>query len=86
MSIVNFYNVRPDELKSGDVLVCTVTLHVGYRRDKYGKPMYRMYRCDWPEPQVSEDGIPQGSNIGQDVEKVAQALFPVVGYAELKPD
>ena len=85
MQIVDFCNVRPDELKSGDVLVCTVTLHVGYRKDEHGKPMYRVYRCGYP-PEIIVDGIPQGPNIGRDAEAVAHALFPVIGYAELQPD
>jgi hypothetical protein len=85
MQIKDFYNVRPDELEPGDVLVCTVTLHVSYRRDGDGKPMFRMYRAGYP-PQVSE-GIPQGSRLSPLGEKtVAYELFPVVGYAGLKPD
>lgn len=86
MPVVNFYNTRPDELQSGDVLVCVVTLHVGYRLDSKGRPTYRMYRCDWPDTQEGDGGIPQGSNIDQDTKKVAEALFPVVGWANLIPE
>ena len=82
--VVSFYNVSPDDLKCGDVLVCTVTLHVGWHMDSEGKPMYRVYRCDYP-PQVS-DGIPQGANLGAFQQQVAEALFPVVQLAGLNPD
>jgi hypothetical protein len=84
--IVDFYNVRPNELKPGDVLVCIVTLHVGHLHDDQGKPMYRMYRCNYPDPQLGDGDIPQGSSIVLNTEEAARALFPVVGYAGLKPD
>jgi hypothetical protein len=82
MPIKNFYTVRPDELQPGDVLVCTVTLHVGYHGDP---PVYRMYRCGYP-PAIGEEGIPQGSAILSSVEQVAAALFPVVRDAGLQSE
>lgn len=83
--IVDFYNVRPGELKPGDVLACVVTLHVGYRQDENGNPThYRVYRCRWPDTQVSK-GIPQGANLGHLQQQVAKALFPVP-IDGLKPD
>ena len=82
MRIVDFYNVRPDELKPGDVLVCTVTLHVVNRLDDNEKPMYRVYRCGYP-PQTS-GGIPQGANLFGSQRAVAEGLFPVV--AGMNPD
>jgi hypothetical protein len=85
MGIVSSYDTRPDELKSGDVLVCTVTLHVGYRTDDEGKPMFRVYRCNYP-PQVSS-GIPQGSCLtSEGAEAMAEHLFPVVRWAGFKPE
>lgn len=83
--IVDFYNVRPDELKPGDVLVATVALHITWRTDKKGKPMYRVYRCGYP-PQLGEGDIPQGGCIGDQQRQVAEALFPVIRYADLNPD
>lgn len=78
--LVDSVYVRPDELKSGDVLVAVVTLHVMQRGDDF---VFRMYRCSHP-PQEHE-GIPQGSRIA-DEKELAQQLFPVVGWAEIEPD
>ena len=80
--IKNFYTVRPDELKPGDVLVCTVTLHVGYHGEP---PVYRMYRCAYP-PQLGEEAIPQGQPILSNVKEVTQVLFPVVVDAGLQSE
>ena len=69
--IVSRVNTRPSELKPGMVMVCTVTLHIGYMGG------FRVYQGDFP-PQFSEDGIPQGSRIsGNQADAVAEALFPV---------
>lgn len=74
--IVDFYNVRPDELEPGDVMVCTVTLHITHWQDANGNPCYRVYRCAYP-PQTS-DGIPQGGALSApEAQGVALALFPV---------
>lgn len=83
MQIVDFYTTSQDDLKLGDVLVATITLHVSYRLDKDGRPMYRMYRCGYPPQQISEDGIPQGGRIFMG-EKGAEAIFSIV--AGLSPD
>ena len=74
--IVDFYNVRPNDLRIGDVLICTVTLYV----TQFG---YQMYRCRYNGD--TDDGIPQGDQLPASKE-LANSLFPVVGYAELKPD
>lgn len=86
MSIVDFYNVRPDELKPGDVLVCTVTLHVSHHIDPDGHPYFRMYRCGYPHPVIGDDDIPQGSRIYVDENVVANSLFPVVKFAGMKSE
>ena len=45
--IKNFYTVSPQDLKPGDVLVATVTLHVQHHADEVGAPYFRMYRWCW---------------------------------------
>lgn len=85
MPIVDFYNLPPHELKAGDVMVVTVTLHVA-AIDKEGKPAFSMYRCPWPRPQIGEEGIPQGDRILTEHAGMAQkALFPVVSYRDGYP-
>jgi hypothetical protein len=86
MGIKSFYDVRPDELEPGDVLVATVTLHVGYPLDDEGKPHFRVYRCTYP-PQLGHEDVPQGSRVSaKHAKAIAEGLFPVVGYAGLKAD
>ena len=79
MDLVNPVTVRPYELKHGDVMVVTVTVHI-VERD--GDLFFRMYRCDYP-PQM-HDGIPQGSRIFG--ESVAGVLMPVLAYANIRQD
>ena len=81
MRIVDSLNIRPDEIKPGDVMMCTVTLHV--LDGGNGKLLYRMYECRQHYPEV--DGVPQGTRIG-DEWAVQKQLFPVVGWAGAKPD
>ena len=81
--LIDAYTTRPADLKSGDIMAVTVTLHIGHLRDADDRPAtYRLYLCDWP-PTISEDGIPQGERIYEAQVEVAGALFPVV--AGLKP-
>ena len=81
--IKNFYNIRPDELEPGVVLVATVTLHI--TRSHGGKPLYRVYRCGYP-PETSE-GIPQGASLPPEhARTVMQALFPVVRWTGAEVD
>ena len=68
MKIKNFYTVRPCDLEPGDVLVCTVTLHVTHTGG------FRIYRCQYP-PQIDEFEVPQGSKVYNNLKEVAQALF-----------
>ena len=85
MPIVNFYTIKPQEVKAGDVMVVTVTLHV-MAVDKQGRPVFSMYRCPWPNPQIGDEGIPQGDHIMKELAAGAQkALFPVIGYREGYP-
>lgn len=71
--IVNFYNARPDELKEGDVLVCTITAHIHYDGS------ISVYRCEYPNAYVSDEGIPQGSKVGDEKTTVDQIL-PVLAW------
>lgn len=80
-TLKNFYTTAPADFKPGDVLACVVTLHhVGNFED--GTPEYRMYRCEYPNPQTS-DGIPQGAGIKLN-EEILGHLFPVaIGAREM---
>lgn len=70
----DLYTLRPIDFKPGDVIACVVTLHLT-RTKPDGTPLFRMYRCAYPNPQTSE-GIPQGAAMEWN-EEMAQALFPV---------
>lgn len=74
------------ELRSGDVLVVTVTLHVTYHLDENNKPYFRMYRCGYPDAPVSEEGVPQGGRIFIDEQKIAETLFPIVSNLGLRSE
>lgn len=86
MLIIDFYQIHPDELKPGDALICTVVCYLDQENKRGGKPSYRLYHCRWPSPQLSDDGIPQGVEISRGLTTIANGLFPVLGYAGLKPD
>lgn len=86
MSIKDFYMTSPSDLEPGDVLVCTVTLHVGYHENANGNRVFRMYRCRYPGENLGSDGIPQGDRIYTNQEEVAQALFPIALNAGFEPD
>lgn len=74
-TLKNFYTLAPADFKPGDVLACVITLHhVGNFED--GTPEYRMYRCPYPDPQVSVDGIPQGHGMELEEETLSR-LFPI---------
>ena len=68
----NIYTVRPNEIEPGDVFAVTVTCHVDY----LGNP--RLYRCPYPNAQLSDGGVPQGDRIFRFSDEVTQALFPSV--------
>lgn len=79
--IKDFMEVRPNELKPGDVLVCQVTLHVTHHTDENDKPYFRMYKCKYEGSDV-----PQGTRIYVNEDRIAEALFPVVKWSEMKSD
>jgi hypothetical protein len=83
MNVVDSYTLRPDEVSTGQVMIATVTIHLDYpTRD--GKPTYRVYKCRYGGQESG--GIPQGSKLlPEQAKAVAEALFPVVTYAELVP-
>lgn len=76
MQIVDYSTMSQDDLKPGDVLVATITLHMSHRLDKNGRPMYRMYCCSYPSQQI-EDGILQGDRIFMR-EIGVEAIFPII--------
>lgn len=78
--IKDFYNAT--DLENGDVLVCTVTLHVG---EISGEKVYRMYRCEYPPRNLSV-GIPQGSQIDDRSGEIAKQLFPITTYLGVTQD
>lgn len=84
--IVNFYNVAPHQLKPGDVLVCTVTLHMRHITDAKGRPTFAMYRCPFPNPQIGDAGIPQGDKMPPSQATKVAAVFPIIEWAELVPE
>lgn len=80
--IVNPYNLHPDKIQPGDVIVLTVTIHVN-RLDQKNRPLIRAYRC----PHVSMGGIPQGDQIAPEhTLPLAEALAPVLIWAGAQVD
>jgi hypothetical protein len=73
--IVNAYTVISSELRPGDTMLFVLKAIV--MRD--GR--YRIYRC----PYEAHGDIPQGSRV-YDETAVAEAIFPVLGWAGLRPD
>ena len=82
--IKNFYNAIPRDVEVGDVFVCVVTCHVVDHPLDGGKA-FRVYRCPWPNPELSEDGIPQGDRMTNEG-PVGVGLFPVLLYAHICMD
>lgn len=80
--IVDPYTTYPKELKAGDVMIKTVTLHV--MEGPNDTLLYRMYECPYVEAGT-DYGVPQGSRIYADL-VVQQQLFPTVSHAGAKPD
>lgn len=71
--IKNFYSVKPNELKEGDVLICLITAHIMHDGS------VRVYRCPYPNAQISDDGIPQGNKVG-DENSTIKDIFPVLAW------
>ena len=84
MPVVDFFHVLPQDLKSGDLLICTIKCIIVYEADVRGKPMFRLYRCLYRPDYDVLHGEPQGTRIMVGVDEVAKSIFPVLGYAELQ--
>lgn len=84
MNIVNPQTVRPDELKSGDVMMVTVVCYIDKFDDQI---MAKIYKAKFKEDQ-EVSLIPQGPKVAEVTgEKSAgfdlmRLLFPVVMYAQ----
>ena len=83
MNIVNPQTVRPDELKSGDVMIVTVVCYV----DKWDNQiMAKIYKAPYPSP--NPNSIPQGPKVAEVTSEkspgfdLMRLLFPVVMYAQ----
>lgn len=72
MRIVDFYNVAPDEIKPGDVMMCVVKAMV-VRQTSDGKPIVRFYRCPFNGEIPDGDPIPPGP--------LDRSVFPVLKWA-----
>ncbi len=81
MNIVEERDVRPSELKSGDVMLLTVICYV----DRFdGRIMAKIYKA--PFPGADPIGIPQGPKVAEVTSEKSEGfdlvrrLFPVVMY------
>jgi hypothetical protein len=84
MAIKNFYSIRPDQIEDGDVFVVTVAVHISKNE---GLMTYRAYRCPYPNPEIGEDGTPQGDRIFADqVDTTVETLIPVLRWADAHAD
>ena len=89
MNIVNPQTVRPDELKSGDVMIVTVVCYIDKWDDQI---MAKIYKAPYPNPDyinLNEPGdIPQGPKVAEVTSEgspgfdLMRLLFPVVMYAQ----
>lgn len=82
--VVNKYTIRPDELQAGDVMQCTLALHI--TQGPAGKLIYRLYQSEFPNPQLDENGVAQGSRIFPLSEHTIKMLFPTVANADITRD
>lgn len=76
MTLKNFYTANTAE--PGDVFTCIVTCHISPRG-------YRLYRCQYPDAQIS-DGIPQGTRIEDPDSEIVATLFPIICHSGIKDD
>ena len=88
MNIVDPRTIRPDELKSGDVMIVTVVCYVDKWDDQI---MAKIYKAKYMDPDyLNEPGIsiPQGPKVAEVTSKgspgfdLMRLLFPVVMYAQ----
>ena len=80
-TLINPVSVPPLDLKLGDVMAVTVTCHV---RQIYEDNTIEvsLYRCPYPDAQVTPEGIPQGGKMFfktyEEMEVFLGKLFPVI--------
>ena len=84
--LVDFYNVKPQDMESGIVFAVIVTCHISHI-DHDNKIIYvKCYRCKYPQDQVTlhfSKVIPQGQGMSrEDSISIAKSLFPVITYLE----
>ncbi|KKN21592.1 hypothetical protein LCGC14_0923670 [marine sediment metagenome] len=79
--LVDFYNIRPQEIEVGNVMASTVTCHIGHIDVETCTAYIRCYRGKYPA-DVSDEYIPQGSPLVNDSVAVARILFPVLNAFE----
>ena len=76
MTLKDFYTANTAE--SGDTFACVVTCHISPRG-------YRLYRCQYPDTQIS-DGIPQGMRVEDPNGEIVANLFPIVCHCGVEED
>lgn len=75
MPIKSVVNTSPSDIGGGDVFIVTVAFHVMFDGS------IRIYRCPYPDPEISEDGVPQGDGVLEEYTDVlCQALVPVLSW------
>jgi len=80
--VVNPYTITPNQLQPGDNLYMLVKALV------VDKDRYRVYRCPVNTNSVLvrlAHDAPQGDRV-QSEDMIAMSLFPVLGWADMKPD
>lgn len=84
MNIVNPMNVRPNELKSGDVMLATVICYIDRWDDQI---IAKIYKAKYPFVNSDPLSIPQGPKVAEVTSEkspgydLMRLLFPVVMYA-----
>ena len=83
MNIVDPRTIRPDELKSGDVMLVTVVCYIDKWDDQI---MAKIYKSPYPGP--NSNSIPQGPKVAEVTSEKSEGfdlmrlLFPVVMDAQ----
>ena len=81
MNIVDPRTIRPNELKSGDVMLLTVVCYIDRWDDQI---IAKIYKAPYPGP--NSNSIPQGPKVADVVSEesagydLMRLLFPVVMY------
>lgn len=81
MAIKDFYNDRITDLEAGDVIMATVTCHIGHIDHEKQIVYVEAYRCS-VNGQKSSEGVPQGAPMSfKDTVALVATLFPILaGY------